>query len=122
MALTIDNAVRQGACGGVAGTLNGGNVLLSASATPLVALPFASWGAATLANPSVAIATITPATPFATGVITNFAYRNSSNTNRISGTVSMAGGGGDMIITDTTIPSGTTQVSSPSGFSISLTM
>jgi hypothetical protein len=122
MALTIDNAVRQGACNGVAGTLTGGNVLLSASATPLVALPFTSWGAATLANPSVAVATITPAAPTATGVITNFAYRNSSNTNRISGTVTMAGGGGDMIITDTTIPSGTTQVSSPSGFSVSLTM
>lgn len=122
MTLTIDNAVRQGACNGVSNVLVGGNVLLQATATPLVSLPFASWGAATLANPSIAVATITPAAPTATGVINNFVYRNSSNVARISGSVSMAGGGGDMIITDTTIPGGTTQVSSPSGFSVSLSM
>lgn len=83
----------------------------------LCVLPL-SWGAATTASPSVATATATAdATPTA-GTIAKFLMRTGGGATRLSGSVGTTGA--DFNISDVVIPGGTTSVSAPGGFTLSL--
>ncbi len=118
MALTIANECRKAALDAITGLIT--NIRLDTSSdTELAVLPL-SWGAATTASPSVAVATVTPDTSVTDGTIAKFIMRTAGNAARISGTVGTSGA--DLIVTDNVIPSGATQVTSAGGISLSLSL
>ena len=116
MALTIQNEVKKAALDGITAILT--KIRLdSAADAELATLPL-TWGAATTASPSVAVATATTDTSVTAGTITKFLLRTSGDATRINGTVGV--GSGDLQVSDNVIPSGATQVSSSGGISLSL--
>ena len=112
MAWTYNDGVRKAALDGITTLFNSGNVLLSTAADAELAIPtFAAdaFGNATTAAPSVATAAgLTADTTVTAGTIGKIAFRNSSNTSLISGTVGV--GSGDFQVTDNVIPAGATSV------------
>jgi hypothetical protein len=91
----------------------------SAADAELAVLPL-SWGAATTANPAVAVGTATADTSVTDGTITKFIMRTAGAATRINGSVGV--GSGDLQVTDNVIPSGATQVTSTGGISLSLSL
>lgn len=116
MALTIQNEVKAAGLNGITAILAKLR-LDSAADAELATLPL-SWGSATTASPSVAVATATTDTSVTAGTITKFLFRTSGDVTRINGTVGV--GSGDLQVSDNVIPSGATQVSSSGGISLSL--
>lgn len=83
----------------------------------LCVLPL-SWGGATTASPSVAAATATPDNSPTDGTIGKFLMRTGGGSTRLNGSVGTSGA--DLNLTSVTIPPGTTSVSAPGGFTLSL--
>jgi len=83
----------------------------------LCVLPL-SWGGATTASPSVATATATADSSPTDGTIAKFLVRTAGGATRYSGSVGTTGA--DLNISSVTIPPGTTTVSAPGGFTLSL--
>ena len=116
MALTIQNEVKKAALDGITALI--AKIRLdSAADAELATLPL-SWGAATTASPSVAVATATTDTSVTAGTIAKFLLRTAGDATRINGTVGV--GSGDLQVSDNVIPGGATQVSSSGGISLSL--
>lgn len=118
MALTIANECRKAALDAITALIT--NMRLDTSADAELAVLPLSWGAATTANPSVSVATVTPDTSVTAGTIAKFIMRTAGNVARINGSVGV--GTGDLQVTDNVIPSGATQVTSAGGISLSLTL
>ena len=118
MAVTIANECRKAALDAIAALIT--NIRFDSSADAELAVLPLSWGAATTASPSVAVATATADTSVTAGTITKFLMRTSGNATRINGSVGV--GSGDLQVTDNVIPSGATQVTSAGGISLSLSL
>lgn len=117
---TVANECNKAALDAITGLLSGGNIRFdNASDSELAVLPL-SWGAATTAAPSVAVATATADSSVTAGTITKFLLRTSGNATRLNGTVGV--GSGDMQVDDNVIPVGAVDVSIPGGVSLSLTL
>lgn len=116
MAITVQNEVKKAALDGITAIL--AKLRLDSAADAELALLPLTWGAATTASPSVAVATVTTDTSVTAGTITKFLFRTSGDVTRINGTVGV--GSGDLQVSDNVIPSGATQVSSSGGISLSL--
>ena len=104
-----------------AAMLNGATAVLAdirfdtSGDSELCVLPL-SWGAATTASPSVATATADSSPT--DGTIAKFLVRTAGGATRYSGSVGTTGA--DLNISSVTIPPGTTTVSAPGGFTLSL--
>lgn len=118
MAVTIANECRKAALDGITALIT--NIRFDNSSDAELAVLPLSWGAATTANPSVAVATATADTSVTAGTITKFLMRTAGNATRINGSVGV--GSGDLQVTDNVIPSGATQVTSAGGISLSLSL
>jgi hypothetical protein len=121
MALTINTAISQAAMTGITGNIGAGSILFTTTAdAELAILPIASWGTASTANPSVALATMTADTSVTPGTITKFVMRSAAVATRLNGTVGTSAA--DLIVTNNVVPAGATEVSCTGGISLSLTL
>lgn len=125
MSLTIATQVNAAALNGITALLDGGNFQLRASTTVLADLPFqtsgGAFGAATNAAPSVATSNTIGAdnSPVA-GTIDNFQLQTAGGAARISGTVGVGSGSGDLEVSDNVIPADATAVTCTGGLQLSL--
>jgi len=116
---TWANECRKAALDAITGLVT--NVRLDTAGDAEIAVLPISWGAATTANPSVAVGTVTAdATPDDNTTITKFIFRTAGNATRINGSVGV--GSGDWQVSDNVVPTGTTEVGIPGGISLSLTL
>jgi hypothetical protein len=110
MAVTHDATVRNAIADAVDDQVNSGStdatgdLILRASTTTLVTIPFQNPAFGSAASGVITLAGV-PLTAAATagGTADNFIIRNRDNNSKISGSVTATGGGGDMTIDNTNI-------------------
>jgi hypothetical protein len=125
VSLTIASECNQAALNGITALLDGGNFQLRSSTTPLADLSFqtsgGAFGTATNAAPSVATSnTIGSDTSPVAGTIDNFQLQTAGGSARISGTVGVGSGSGDLEVSDNVIPADATEVTCTGGLQLSL--
>jgi hypothetical protein len=118
MAVTIQNEVRKAALDGITALI--ADIRFDSAADAELAVLPLTWGAATTANPSVAVGAATADVTVTAGTITKFLMRTGGGATRINGSVGV--GSGDLQVTDNVIPGGATQVTSTGGISLSLSL
>ncbi len=122
MAITLANGFKTAALDGGLTAINGGTgdptgdlEFLTSADVSLAVLPMnaTAFAAATISG-ATAVATsnaITPSGAPTAGTMAKGRMRNKANAAIVSFSVSLAGGGGDMIVGDVVIPAGVTSVS-----------
>lgn len=111
MATTLSTLARNAAANAVADLLDGGNILFQTSADAEVAeLTFGTPAFGDAVNGVATANAITPDTSTIAGTITKFQVRTAADAVVLSGTVTAAGGGGDIVLTSVTFANGETLI------------
>lgn len=106
MAVEHSITAKNTATDAVTALVNGGTLVLYDGETLLVELTLGTPAFAAAVNGTAALNAVDPAQAVAAGEADNFELCDSGGDPHIAGTVSMAGGGGDLILDNTNIANG----------------